>query len=124
MFFPGVDPKKMSDEELMRKVTELQGKMVFAYGIGNYDMINQMQQILEAFHFEQQERLNVKLFEMRERMFKDVIETEPELVIKKEVETKKKSGKGSMATFFPPKTKKPSDQNLDQPLPARTNKPT
>jgi hypothetical protein len=125
MFFPGFEPKNMSDEEIMRKTTELQGKMVFAYGNASYGMIEQMQMMLEALQFEQQERLSIKLHEMRERMYKDVIESEPDLVVKKEVETsKKKSGKSGLATFFPPKTKKPgSDTGQETGLPPKTSKP-
>jgi regulator of replication initiation timing len=127
MIFPGFEPKRMSDEELMRKISELQGKMVFAAGSGNFDMVEQMQQMLDAMIFEQQERLQIKLHEMRERMLKDVIETEPDLVVKKEVDasTKKKSGKGTIATFFPPKTKKPGGETAHEGgLPPKSNKPS
>jgi hypothetical protein len=128
MFFPGFEPKNMSDDEIMRKTSDLQGKMVFAYGNASYGMVEQMQMMLEALRFEQQERLSIKLHEMRERMFKDVIETEPDLVVRKEVEQKKKIGKNNnIATFFPPKTKKPGGADSHQPengLPPKTSKPS
>jgi hypothetical protein len=118
MIVPGFEPKKMSDDEIVKKITNLQGKLVFAYGMGSYQIVEQMQAMLEALQHEQQERMLIRLHEMRDRMFPDIIETEPDLRPKKEVETttKKKSGvnSGKFASFFPPKTKKPAETPGDQ----------
>lgn len=113
MIVPGFEPKKMNDEEIMKKISDLQRKLVFAYNMANYVLVEQMNQFLDALYFEQQERIAIRVHEMRERMIPSVIETEPDLREKKEIElpSKKKTGvnSGKFASFFPPKTKKPSD---------------
>jgi hypothetical protein len=126
MIVPGFEPKKMSDEEIVRKVTDLQGKLVFAYGMGSYSIVEQLNAMLEALQHEQMERMLIRLHEMRERMAPAVIETEPDLREKKEVEVKsKKAGmnSGKFASFFPPKTKKPAEIPGDQMTPNTKHKP-
>lgn len=56
------DLEKLSDEELHTKRGELQSKLNFAYNIGNFDLINQLQLLLQDYAMEV-ERRNQKLMQ-------------------------------------------------------------
>lgn len=75
----GFDPSKMSDAELLQKVTALQAKLVYASRFSSPDMVANLQVILQNIEFERTERLNRRLFAEQQKMFPDVIESEPDL---------------------------------------------
>lgn len=92
MDFPGLDVKKLSDEELLRRISELHGKLLYAYSFSNSpEMVAQMQALIETLEFEQHDRIARKSFELEQRRAPKVIETEPDLVEKKEAPTQTKT---------------------------------
>lgn len=52
----------LTDEELHTKRGELQGRMSFAYRVGNADMVNQLQLLLQDYAMEV-ERRNQKMMD-------------------------------------------------------------
>ena len=118
MIVPGFEPKKMSDDEIQKKITSLQSKLYFAYAANSQGMLNQLQMYLEALQVEQQERLAIRLYEMQEKQSPKVIETDPDLQERKVIADspkKKIANSGSkFASFFPPKSKTPSDIPADK----------
>jgi hypothetical protein len=107
MITPGLEPKSMSDEELMRKISELNSKMNISFTLGYNGLIDQLQQMMDSLQFEQRERINIKMHEMMERNTKSVVDTDPEFNITINKDPKKKNTKGNGKFFFPQKTKKP-----------------
>ena len=75
----GFDPKAMSDEELMHKQVELQGKLVWAGRFGGSDTITRLQELIYAIEFERQERAFGYMWKQQQAIFPDVIETDPDL---------------------------------------------
>lgn len=75
----GFDPSKMSDQELLTKVTDLQAKLVYAARFSSPDMIGNLQLLLRNIEFERTERLNRRLWAEQQKQFPDVIESEPDL---------------------------------------------
>lgn len=96
MDFPGLNVKGMTDDELLKKISELQGKLVAAHGLGS-SVVEQLQWMVETLSFEQSERAAKRAWDYQQRRAPDVIETEPDLVKKKSDEdmpTKKKNKLG------------------------------
>jgi hypothetical protein len=92
MDFPGLDVKKMGDDELLRRINEIHGKMLYAHAYSsNPELLDQMQAILETLEFEQYERASKKAWEAQNRKAPKVIETDIDLVERKEVEQAKKT---------------------------------
>jgi hypothetical protein len=60
------DLSKLTDEELHTKRGELQGRMSFAYQIGNADMVNQLQLLLQDYAMEVEQR-NSKMMEQAQK---------------------------------------------------------
>lgn len=60
------DLSKLTDEELHTKRGELQGRMSFAYQIGNADMVNQLQLLLQDYAMEVEQR-NAKMMEQAQK---------------------------------------------------------
>ena len=56
------DLSKLSDEELHTKRGELQNRLGFAYRVGSYDMVEQLQLLLQDYAIEV-ERRNQKMME-------------------------------------------------------------
>lgn len=118
MIVPGFEPKKMSDDEIQKKITSLQSKLYYAFATNSQGLQNQLQLYLEALQVEQQERLAIRMYEMYEKQSPKVIETEPDLQEKKvmaDSPKRKIANSGSkFASFFPPKSKTPSDMPADK----------
>jgi hypothetical protein len=95
MDFPGLDVKSLTDDEIMRRISEIHGKLLYAFNFsGSQELTNQMQAILETLEFEQQERASRRVWDSQQKRAPKVIETDPSLVEKKEVaQTSKKSTK-------------------------------
>lgn len=82
--------KGMSDDELARKITEAQGKMIGVHAsTNNWDIINQFKAILETLETEQFERTQKKAWEYELKTQGVVSETEADLVEKKTAPTSK-----------------------------------
>lgn len=99
MDFPGLEPKKMTDDELLRKVSDLNGKLLAAYSMGMaQEMQDQIRAMLESLEFEQSDRMQRRIWDMQQRQSAKVIETEPDLVEKKQevvtTKTKIRAGVG------------------------------
>lgn len=89
---PFINAKELSDEELTTKVGQLVQKITYARAaIGDVSMINSLNAILETFQMELQERYARQSFDMWNKQFPDVIESDPDF--KKEG----KDGKGVVA---------------------------
>lgn len=75
------DLSKLSDEELHTKRGELQGRMSFAYRIGNADMVNQLQLLLQDYAMEVEARNRKMLDDAQKsgRLGKDGDDTAMEL---------------------------------------------
>lgn len=115
MDFPGLDTKKMTDDELLRRISELHGKLLGAYAMGMApELMNQIQAILETLEFEQSERSAKRYWDLQQKRAPQVIETEPDLIEKKEAvqttKTKVRTGVGGGGLLK--RTKTPSS---DQP---------
>jgi hypothetical protein len=110
MDFPGLDVKKMSDDELMRKVGDLHGKLVYAHSFStSQQLVQQIQAMLETLEFEQQDRANKRMWDLQQRRAPSVIETEPDLVEKKEVtQTAKKTTRTGISGGVLKRSKTPS----------------
>ena len=77
-FLPGFDPKTMTDDQLLEKITELNGKIVFAaaYNNGGVDM---MQGMLMAIEDERMERLITAQTNYQLQNEVAIIESDPSL---------------------------------------------
>lgn len=92
MDYPGIDVKKMTDDELLKRVSDLHGKMLYAHAFStSSELVQQMQAILETLEAEQFDRAQRRAFELEQKRTPKVIETEPDLVEKKEVVTTTKT---------------------------------
>lgn len=82
------DPSSMSDEELLAKTTELQGKVVWASRFGSGEMIEGLQKVIAAIEAERFDRYARSVWVDQQAMFPNVIETEPDLQKKVDQEQK------------------------------------
>ena len=91
MFIPGFDPASMTDDELLNKETDLQGRVVAAANYSNMYAVDQLQYMLTLVKNEQIERLSRKTFEMQKKGSPDVYEVDPDMRAKQQqVETQSK----------------------------------
>jgi hypothetical protein len=80
---PGFDPSSMSDDELMTRQAELSRRLVWASRwSGSGDMTSQFQMMLMAVEGERRDRMLKLMFAERQKMFPEIIETEPDLKVK------------------------------------------
>jgi hypothetical protein len=117
----GFDPQQYTDDEIIRKMTELNRKIIFANRFSlNFDMIGQLQTLLAALEFERHERLQRSMLDMRDKLFPDVIETDPGL---KELEQNAKEIEKPKAVISGPEIRKSqrpvSEPTVDQGMPFR-----
>jgi hypothetical protein len=111
MDFPGLEVKKMTDDELMRKVSELHGKLVYSYSFSaSQQLVQQIQAMLETLEFEQQDRASKRMWDLQQRRSPSVIESDPDLIEKKEVvqSTKKTTRTGISGGGLLKRSKTPS----------------
>ena len=116
MDYPGLDVSKLSDEALVSRISELHGKMVHVHNFtGNAAVLDQLMALLETLEFEQQIRRNKKNWDSEMKTQGIVVETEPDLVVRKEVpQAQKKSNKpGFTPGSLFKKTLTPTKDNLD-----------
>lgn len=70
------DLSKMSMDELTKKLSELQSRMMYAYRIGQADMVGQLQLLLQDYQEEMNNRNRKALEEMesKSKQFKNIID--------------------------------------------------
>ena len=76
---PGFNPSTMTDDELMNKQVELNSRLAWASKFSGSNMSSQFLMMIQAIEAERRDRLLRFIFAEREKMFPDVIESEPEL---------------------------------------------
>ena len=67
---------KLSDEELQKKHSDLMSKLNTAYRLGSYDMIRQLQMILENYRTESITRQEKQMLELqsKSKQFTNIID--------------------------------------------------
>ena len=99
VIYPGLNPAKLTDEDLCLKINEIAKRLAFASrSFVNQEVIGQLHNMQNVFITEQSERLERERFALEEASKPKLIETEPDLRqrdLKKEVpvrrdETRKK----------------------------------
>lgn len=80
---PGFDPTGMTDDELLNKQSELNQRLVYASRFSaSTEMAAQFMAMISAIEHERRERVLKVAFDMRQSMFPDVIESEPDLIVR------------------------------------------
>lgn len=80
---PGFDPTSMSDDELLNKQSELNRRFSYASRFSSStEMASQFMSMIAAIEHERRERVLKIAFDMRQSMFPDIIETDPDLIVK------------------------------------------
>lgn len=74
---PGFDPKTFTDDELLKKQTELMAKINWAWRFSNDSGINMMQMMLGMIENERRERNFLEIWKKYKN--NDTIESEPDL---------------------------------------------
>lgn len=75
----GFDPKSLTDDELLERVTELGRRITFAIRMGQYDMAHQLRQNKAICEAEQRERLFAPRFNRMLQTPPVTVETDPDL---------------------------------------------
>lgn len=128
-FIPGFNPSAMSDEELLSRQSELSRRFSWANRFSSStDMAAQLWQMIEAIEAERRDRVLRVMFQERQKMFPDVIETEPDLVQKetqKETEDHKMIArrKAGRERFTLSRSSAPVEAARREPIPQRTAGP-
>jgi hypothetical protein len=79
MDVPGFDPSSMSDDELLSRHAELGRRLAWASRFSGSDMSYQINNMMIAIEMERRDRLLRFMFDQRQKMFPETIETEPDL---------------------------------------------
>ena len=80
---PGFDPTSMTDDELLNKQSELNRRYVYASRFSaSTEMAAQFMAMIAAIENERRERVQRIAFDMRQGMFPDIIESEPDLIVR------------------------------------------
>ena len=111
MDFPGLNVKSLSDDEIYKRIGEINAKLMFVHHTsGNKQMVDQLDAILETLRFEQSERIGKKQWEKESSDNPVVVETDPELAPENRKAQVKKAATGTSANtpFIPKRTKAPT----------------
>lgn len=76
---PGFNPSAMSDDELLNRQAELSRRLGWASRFSGSDMSHQLYAMINAIEAERRDRILRVMFSERNKMFPEVIETEPDL---------------------------------------------
>lgn len=99
---PFMNLKSLSEDELLDKTTDLQGRLGKAHMWGSStDIINQLEWMLEMIEEEKYERMAKVNHTAMQSMFPDIVESEPELVKDKGVPVQTTSKPISKAEGLP-----------------------
>ena len=91
---PGFIPSSMSDDELLNRQAELSRRLNWANRFsGSGDMATQLWSMISAIEAERRDRVLKIMFDNRQKIFPEVIETEPDMVNKKKIATDDKDQK-------------------------------
>ena len=76
---PGFNPSSMSDDELLNRQAELSKRLGWASRFAGSDTTTQLYAMISAIEAERRDRVLRVMFSERQKMFPEIIETEPEL---------------------------------------------
>ncbi len=76
---PGFNPSGMSDEELLNRQAELSRRLGWAARFSGSDMSTQLWAMINSIEAERRDRVLKVMFDQRNKMFPDIIESEPDL---------------------------------------------
>lgn len=80
---PGFDPQSMTDDELLNKQSELNRRFVYASRFSSStEMAAQFMSMIAAIESERRERVLKIAFDMRQGMFPEIIESDPDLIVR------------------------------------------
>ncbi len=95
---PGFDPTTMTDDELLNKQSELNRRFVYASRFSaSTEMAAQFMSMIAAIEAERRERVLKIAFDMRQSMFPDIIESEPDLIVRDVRPTQEEEANDRMA---------------------------
>lgn len=95
---PGFDPTSMTDDELLNKQSELNRRFVYASRFSaSTEMAAQFMSMIAAIEAERRERVLRIAFDMRQGMFPDIIESEPDLIVRDVRPTQEEEANDRMA---------------------------
>lgn len=95
---PGFDPTSMTDDELLNKQSELNRRFVYASRFSaSTEMAAQFMSMIAAIEAERRERVLRIAFDMRQSMFPDIIESEPDLIVRDVRPTQEEEANDRMA---------------------------
>jgi hypothetical protein len=78
---PGFNTSSMTDDELMTKQLLLSQRLVVANRFGSGDMIMQLSNLIQSVEAERRDRMLHNIFKYQQKIFPEIIETEPDLVV-------------------------------------------
>lgn len=85
MDHPFFEVSGLNEEDLRDKLAQLQTRLFSAYAMGmSFELREQIQSMIEVIEMELQARYAAQMQEAWDKMFPDVIETEPSLIPGKE----------------------------------------
>lgn len=95
---PGFDPTSMTDDELLNKQSELNRRFVYASRFSaSTEMAHQFMSMIGAIEHERRERVLRIAFDMRQGMFPDIIESDPDLIVRDVRPTQEEEANDRMA---------------------------
>lgn len=95
---PGFDPTSMTDDELLNKQSELNRRYVYASRFStSSEMAAQFMSMIAAIEHERRERVLRISFDMRQGMFPDIIESDPDLIVRDVRPTQEEEANDRMA---------------------------
>lgn len=84
---PGFDPSMMTEDELLNKQSELNRRLVyFSRFSSSPEIADQIVAMIMAIEQERTERVSRTMMNMRQSMFPEIIESDPDLVVKETTE--------------------------------------
>lgn len=84
---PGFDPSTMTEDELLNKQSELNRRLVyFSRFSSSPEIADQIVSMIMAIEQERTERVTRTMMNMRQSMFPEIIESDPDLVVKETTE--------------------------------------
>lgn len=95
---PGFDPTSMTDDELLNKQSELNRRFVYASRFSaSTEMAAQFMNMIGAIENERRERVLRIAFDMRQGMFPEIIESDPDLIVRDVRPTQEEEANDRMA---------------------------
>lgn len=108
---PGFDPKTFSDDQIVKKMQDLNQRISYASRFSaSFELVAQLQNLIAALDFERRERAYREAYDMRDAMLPDIIETDPEMREESNAEKAKKEQQSRLSEDRPRKSKRPVRQ--------------